>query len=69
MVSQGGGEDGLVGPDYGGGEVVVGLGVGDGLEAHADWGRVSGGVRGEWKGGGSGMYLVRSRSRRAGLLG
>lgn len=37
LVRHGGCEDGGVGPDYGGGQVVVILRVGDGLEAHALW--------------------------------
>jgi hypothetical protein len=36
LVGHGGGEDGGVRPDDGGGQVVVVFGVGDGLEAHAD---------------------------------
>lgn len=34
LVGHGGGVDGCVGPDYWGGEVRVGGGVRDGLEAH-----------------------------------
>jgi hypothetical protein len=37
LVRHGCGEDGGVGPDDGGGEVVVVFGIRDGLEAHADW--------------------------------
>lgn len=37
LMCHAGGEDGGVGPDDGGGEVVVVLGVRDGLETHADW--------------------------------
>lgn len=36
LVRHGGSEDGIVGPDDGGGEIVVVLGVRDGLETHAD---------------------------------
>ena len=42
LVRHGCGVDGGVGPDDGGGEVVVERGVGDGLEAHADCCVVSG---------------------------
>lgn len=40
LMRHGGGEDGLVGPDDGGGKIGVGFGVRDGLEAHADCGRL-----------------------------